>query len=276
VSRPVELIKSQEPGNLQLSALRESGLVIHAFSTRQGGLSKHPYATLNLGLSVGDDPEAVRENRRRFFSALGIEASQVVRVKQVHGASVLVVDEVLVNKDGFPRLLLDEGYEYDAMVTNQRELALVISTADCLPIFILDPVRKAIGAIHAGWRSTVKRITQRALEKMAEGYGTEAGDCIAAIGPGIGPCCYEVDSSVIRPLSKAFPYWQELVKEKENARWNLDLAKANLRLLLEAGVKESNIFSTGLCTSCRADLFFSHRREKGRTGRMMNVILLRT
>lgn len=272
----MELIKSQEPGNLQLSALRESGPIIHAFSTREGGLSKHPYATLNLGLRVGDDPEAVKENRRRFFSALGIEGSQVVRVKQVHGASVLVVDEVLVNKDGFPRLLLDEGYEYDAMVTNQRELALVISTADCPPIFILDPVRKAISAIHAGWRSTVKRITQRALEKMAESYGTKAGDCMAAIGPGIGPCCYEVDSLVIKPLSKAFPYWQELVKEKENARWNLDLAKANLRLLLEAGVKESNIFSTGLCTSCRADLFFSHRREKGRTGRMMNVILLRT
>lgn len=267
--------KSNNPGFLQIQGLIRTGLIHHAFSTREGGVSKPPYDTLNLGLRVGDDHEAVRENRRRFFNALGIGPSQVVRVRQVHGSDVLVVDEALANKEGFPRILLDEGYKYDALITDQIGLALVITTADCFPIFILDPVRRAIGAIHAGWRSTVKRISQQALDKMIETFGTRAEDCLAAIGPGIGGCCYEVNSGVIEPLAAAFPNWRDLVTDKSPGRWNLNLGEANLRLLLEMGLKEENIFNPGLCTSCRRDLFYSHRRDRGRTGRMMNLIMLK-
>ena len=115
-------------------------------------MSRAPFATLNLGTSVGDDPQAVEENRRRFFGTFGIQPSQVVRVKQVHGDGVLVVDETLVARRGFPRLLLDERYEYDALVTNLPDLALVVSTADCLPLLIHDPVRGAVAAVQAGWR----------------------------------------------------------------------------------------------------------------------------
>ncbi|MBI2164719.1 MAG: laccase domain-containing protein, partial [candidate division NC10 bacterium] len=172
-------------------------------------MSRAPFATLNLGTSVGDDPQAVEENRRRFFGTFGIEPSQVVRVMQVHGDGVLVVDETLVARRGFPRLLLDERYEYDALVTNLPDLALVISTADCLPLLVHDPVRGAVAAVHAGWRSTAKRITARALLAMTAAYGTNPGDCRVAIGPGIRGCCYEVDAAVTEAMRAALPAWEE-------------------------------------------------------------------
>ncbi|MBI2455954.1 MAG: peptidoglycan editing factor PgeF [candidate division NC10 bacterium] len=235
--------------------------MVHAFSTRQGGVSRAPFATLNLGTSVGDDPQAVEENRRRFFGTFGIEPSQVVRVKQVHGDGVLVVDETLVARRGFPRLLLDERYEYDALITNLPDLALVVSTADCLPLLIHDPVRGAVAAVHAGWRSTAKRIAARALRAMAAAYGTNPGDCRVAIGPGIRGCCYEVDAAVTEAMRAALPAWEEHAAASRPGEG--------------AGVRPDRIGDVGFCTACRRDLFFSHRAEKARTGRMMNLILLR-
>ncbi len=249
--------------------------MVHAFSTRQGGVSRAPFATLNLGTSVGDDPQAVEENRRRFFGTFGIEPSQVVRVKQVHGDGVLVVDEALVARRGFPRLLLDERYEYDALVTNLPDLALVISTADCLPLLIHDPVRGPVAAVHAGWRSTAKRIAARALRAMTAAYGTNPGDCRVAIGPGIRGCCYEVDAAVTEAMRAALPAWEEHAAASRPGHVRLDLAGVNRALLEGAGVRPDRIGDVGFCTACRRDLFFSHRAEKARTGRMMNLILLR-
>lgn len=255
--------------------LGDSNRVVHAFSTRQGGVSRAPYATLNLGASVGDDPLAVQENRRRFFGTFDIERSQVVRVKQVHGDGVLTVDESLVSRQGFPSLLLDEGYEYDALVTNLPDLALVVTTADCLPLLIHDPVRGAVAAVHAGWRSTAKRIAARALEAMAAAYGTDPGDCRVAIGPGIRGCCYEVDAAVTDAVRAALPTWTDHAVPTRPAHFRLDIAEVNRAILKGAGVRPDGIADVGLCTACRRDLFFSHRAEKPRTGRMMNLILLR-
>ncbi|MGH7424502.1 MAG: polyphenol oxidase family protein, partial [Candidatus Methylomirabilales bacterium] len=139
------IVESEEPGFLRLSFFEELG-VRHAFSTRKGGVSVPPYHSLNLGLSVGDDPAAVRENRRRYFTVLGLDPSRIVRVRQVHGNDVLVVDPALAGSNRFPRLLLDDDYLYDAMVTDVPGFGLTISTADCLPIFLADPRRRVIGA----------------------------------------------------------------------------------------------------------------------------------
>ncbi len=260
---------------IQADMLGSPDRVVHAFGTRRGGVSQGPYATLNLGMSVGDDPRAVEENRRRFFGIFGLLPSHVVRVKQVHGDGVLRVDESLVSRRGFPRFLLDEGYEYDALVTNLRDLALVVTTADCLPVLIYDPVRGAVAAVHAGWRSTAKRIAARALEAMAAVYGTHPRDCRVAIGPGIRQCCFEVDTPVVHAMMVALPTWAEHTVATGAGQFHLDLAGVNRAVLIRAGVRPDRIADVGLCTACRTDLFFSYRAEKPRTGRMMNLILLR-
>jgi hypothetical protein len=238
-------------------------------------VSRGPYAALNLGASVGDDPAAVEENRRRFFGSFGLQPSQVVRVKQVHGDGVLIVNDGLVSRRGFPGVLLDEGYEYDAMVTNLQDLALVISTADCLPLLIHDPMHGAVGAVHAGWRSTAKRIATRALEAMGAAYRTDPKDCQVAIGPGIRGCCYEVGDEVTRAMAVALPAWEAHAERTGPGHWRLDLAGVNRAILEAAGIRTRRIADLQLCTACRTDLFFSHRAEKPRTGRMMNLILLR-
>ncbi len=260
---------------IQSDILRDSNRLLHAFSTRQGGVSRGPYATLNLGGSVGDDPEAVEENRRRFFGDLGIQPVQIVRVKQVHGDRVLTVDGALASRRGFPGVLLDEGYEYDALVTNLTDLALVVSTADCLPILIHDPVHRAVAAVHAGWRSTAKRIAAQTLRAMAAAYGTDPADCRVAIGPGIRGCCYEVDAAVTDTLAGAFPGWEGHAVTTRPGHVRLDLARVNRAVLEGAGVRPDRIADASLCTACRTDVFFSHRAEKPRTGRMMNFILIR-
>jgi YfiH family protein len=262
-------------GSVQAALLHQARGIVHAFSTRQGGVSRAPFATLNLGQSVGDDPAAVNANRRRFFGAFGVESNRVVRAWQMHGDGVLRVDAPLTQRPGFPGCLVDERAGFDALITNLLELALVVSTADCLPILIHDPIHRAVAAVHAGWRGTAKGIAPRAIGAMCEAYGTNPSDCRAAIGPGIRRCCFEVDAAVTEEMAAALPEWESYVTANRSDHWLLDLAGVNRALLEAAGLYPDRIEDVGLCTSCRTDLFFSHRAEKGRTGRMMNFILLK-
>jgi len=238
-------------------------------------VSRPPFATLNLGQSVGDDPTSVRENRRRFFEAFGVDANRVVRARQVHGSGVLRVDARLTSRPGFPHCLVEERAEYDALITDLPGLALVVSTADCLPILIHDPVHRAVAAVHAGWRGTAERVAAQAVAALREAYGTLPADCRAAIGPGIRGCCFEVDGAVTTAMVAALPHWEACARVNRPGHWLLDLAAVNRATLEAAGGCANRIEDVGLCTSCRNDLFFSHRAEKGRTGRMMNFILLR-
>lgn len=262
------------PGYVQSLLLTTLPGIGHAFSTRQGGVSRPPFHTLNLGTAVPDDRAAIRENRRRFFDALGLDPSRIVRVWQVHGDEVLVVDGALAQRTNFPRLLLDEHYRYDAMVTDREGLALVITTADCLPIFIADPVRRAVAAVHAGWRSTLKGIAAKGLATLVRVYGSRPADCVAAIGPGILGCCFEVDEPVMGPLRAAVPDWEACVRPSRPGHWLLDLAALNARFLTEGGLPPGATHQTGLCTACRTDLFYSYRAEKPVTGRMMSALWL--
>jgi YfiH family protein len=247
-------------------------------TTRHGGTSQGAFATMNLGRGVNDDPEAVVGNRERVASLLGATGSLLTFGKQVHRASVAVV-----TADDRGRAFDDT----DALITNVPDTPLVILTADCVAIVLFDPVRHAVGVAHAGWRGAVARIGAATVERMGAAFGSRPQDLIAAVGPCIGPCCYEVGAEVIDAVTAAFPEdVEELLQEPDMAsagsfrasvneeRKHLDLWRANERVLMEAGVPEAHIELPGLCTSCRTDLFYSHRAEHGNTGRFGALVAL--
>lgn len=235
------------------------------FTARFGGLSKPPYDSLNLGSGGGDDPDAVEMNRRRLATALGLKPGTLKSVRQVHGSDVFVLS------DPGARM---PSIGYDAIVTNVEGAAISVLTADCVPILLHDPARRAIGAVHAGWSGTVNGVSGRAVRAMEREYGSDPGDILAVIGPSIGPCCYEVDEKVVAPIRDNIAGGGGLIFPSRPGHWQLDLWEANTRLLMSAGIKRANIKVMGLCTSCNTDKFFSHRKSGGATGRMMAVARL--
>lgn len=245
--------------------------VKHGISTRLGGRSKQPFANLNLGLHTGDDAETVWHNRQAFCQALGLAAEKVVTAEQVHGD---VVQRVTKTDAGRGARYYHEAIGgIDALITNVPNLPLMLFFADCVPVLIFDPVTQAIGVSHAGWKGTVAKIAQKTLLSMQQCYATKPSDCLVGIGPSIGPCCYEVDEVVIDKLRKSFNQWEELVTSTVD-RWQLNLWEANRQQLLEIGVPDNNITVSGICTAENTPLFFSHRAENGRTGRIGAVIAL--
>ena len=268
--------ESSGVGYLTIPSFEEAGPVRAWFSTRLGGVSRPPYATLNLGFHVGDDPAAVAENRARLCLALGVDQRTLVAARQVHGDRVQVV-----GAEDAGRGAVDGGLalpDADALVTRDSGVVLTAYYADCVPVCLYDPRAGAVGLAHAGWKGTVGETAAKAVRKMVEAFGSDPGDCLAAIGPSIGPCCYEVDEKVVGPLAQAFEDWPDLVRPSGRqaadrpGKWKLDLWEANRRSLLRAGLRSENILVGGLCTACRRDIFFSHRAEGGRTGRLMALV----
>lgn len=256
---------------LVIPSFEATGLVRHAFSTRTGGYSTGHCEALNLGFNKGDDKDTVLKNYQTFCDATGIKMENLVASHQVHENDVYVVGE----KDrGKGIVRKSDIKEKDALITKERNVALITYYADCVPLFFLDPATPAVGLAHAGWRGTVKKIGARTVEKMREEFGTPVEKLIAGIGPCIAGSCYEVDEPVIEKFKEAFEYWEELVEYKGNGRWLLDLVKANKRQLMDAGVKAENITLSGFCTHCRPDLFYSYRRDRGKTGSLAAVIEL--
>jgi len=230
----------------------------HGFSTRLGGVSEAPFDSLNLGLSTGDLPRRVAENRRRFLAHFGVAQEAVCALSQVHGKRVVEA------KAGWFEL------EADGAVTDRPERLLVISAADCLAILVHDPRRNAVGAAHAGWRGTVAKVVVELVGKLYECYGSRPEELRVAIGPGIGGACYQVGNEVIAQVVAAG--FSQQVYRRDTAGYHLDLAAANRELLLSLGVPTEQIWTSGYCTHCETELFFSHRREAGRTGRMWAAI----
>lgn len=244
----------------------------HGVSTRLGGLSVPPYAALNLGLKTGDDPEKVRHNRRLFAQAVGLDIERAVACQQVHGDHVHLATAADAGRGG-----LDHDAAIpaaDALATATAGLPLILFFADCVPVLIHDPVRPAVAVVHAGWKGSVARIAAKTVHTMGRAFGTRPADCLVAIGPSIGPCCYEVDQPVIDALQEFFcDTWEHLVIPRGH-RWLLDLWETNRRQLIDAGVPRENIEISGVCTACNTELFYSHRKEKGQTGRMGAIISL--
>jgi YfiH family protein len=254
-----------------IPAFTATRLVKHGFSTRLGGVSTGECATLNLGYKRKDKLEAVTENFRRFCRATDIPADNMVFTDQVHGDVVRAVGREDKGK-GFVRT--SDIYGTDGFVTNEPGIALVTFYADCVPLFFLDPVNKAIGLSHSGWRGTVAQIGKKTVTLMGERFGTRPVDCLVGIGPSIGSCCFEVDRPVADAFWRTFPAHRERLIRQRGKKYDIDLWEANRAQLLEAGIPEKNITIASLCTCCSRDIFFSHRGDVGRTGSLAAILML--
>jgi polyphenol oxidase len=229
--------------------------LVVAESTRHGGVSQAPYASLNLGGSTQDDQDHVAENNLRFFSSLGIALESVAKSHQIHGVEILNVV-----KPG--------RYEgYDALISNTKNVQLAVTIADCTPILIFDPVQHAVAAIHAGWRGTVQGIVTRTLQSMKQYFGTNPAHCLAYVGTCIDACSFEVGEEVAEHFNETHKHWNT-----EKGRFFIDLKNANRSQLLEAGVPASQIETSAYSTVLDNRDYFSYRFEKGVTGRLLATI----
>ena len=236
----------------------------HGIFTRHGGESQPPWASLNTGHSVGDDPGAVDANHRLICEALGFSMAALVSPHQVHGANVAVVG---VQDRG--RVI--EGT--DALITDEPGVLLMLRFADCTPVWMYDPLHRAIGLAHAGWRGTAAGTVRETVRAMASTFGTHPRDVVAGIGPAIGPCCYEVGEDVAQAITTTFPGSASQLLVARGDKWHLDLWVANREHLLQAGVTQVEV--AGICTACHTDEWYSHRAERGRTGRIGALFGLR-
>ena len=250
------------PSKTALDLLTAPNLnVPHGFTTRTGGVSESPYDSLNLGLSSGDAPESVAENRRRVIEAFAVTQGEVCAFHQVHSARVI---------EGTPTWFEQEA---DASVTDDPDLLLAISVADCSPLLFHDPIREVVGAAHCGWRGTVGGIAREVVQRMGELYGSSPEDIRVAIGPGISVACYQVGEEVVRAFRDAgFP--GGVSYPDDEGRFRLDIAAANLWMLERAGVPGENIWTSSWCTYSDSARFYSHRRDAGKTGRHWAAIKL--
>ena len=273
------------------------GWLWHGFSTRKGGASRAYCAEgaageLNLGFTASDERDVVAANRRLLAEAItGDAATPMVTLRQVH-SNLVVRAAALDAGRGQPR-------RGDGLMTDEPGLLLAVQTADCIPVLVADRKRRVVAAFHAGWRGTVKRIVEAGVGRMRLEYGCRPEDLVAAIGPGIGACCYAVGDEVLSAFESQFAYARELFREVYDSdpvrikypmlfltqrapghspigpSLHVDLTEANRRQLLDAGVKAEAIRRVGGCTSCQRELFFSHRGSQGFAGRMMSVIGIR-
>jgi polyphenol oxidase len=271
---------------LQLKPFLDLLWLVHAFSTRSGGVSElSGQAILNLGFMEWDQRENVAENRRRFQLAASAKDFTLVPLKQIHSDLVQLFQHAA-----------GEPSKGDASVTNRTRLLLGIQTADCVPILLVDPKKRAVAAVHAGWRGTLARIVEKTVGRMRLEFASRPHDLLAAIGPSIGPCCYEVAADFVSKFTAQFAdaadYFDEARsgEEPNPLQWlnmappghqpppknvHLDLRAASRSQLLAAGLRPQNIFVSDLCTGCRTDLFFSYRKEGPQSGRTMSVIGIR-
>jgi len=236
----------------------------HAVFTRHGGVSPDPWAALNLGSTVGDVLERVGENRRLALATLKLDPASVFDVWQVHGVEVAIAET--------PRSPESPHLQADAILTDRPGLTLMMRFADCVPIMLHDPVRKVAGLAHAGWMGTVRGTIRYAVEAMQNYYGSNSADIQAAVGPSIGPDHYEVGQDVVIQVQQAFGSDASSLLSANAGHMKFDLWAANRLLLEQAGVRHIEV--AGLCTACHTEDWYSHRAEKGRTGRFGAIIAL--
>lgn len=270
---PIELKESNGVYYFQFPLLEKSGIVMHGFSTKIGGVSKGVYAQMNLGVSRGDDPEAVLENYRRIANVLHMPWERMVLSHQTHTTNIRVV----TGKDAGAGLVKKRDYEnVDGLITNIPNLPLVTFYADCVPLYFVDPVHRAIGLSHSGWRGTVNRMGQCTVEAMKAEYHSRPEDILACIGPSICSECYEVGEEVAQEFEKAFLPAQneQILKQKPDGKYLLNLWKANEIILLEAGIKKEHLVITDVCTKCNPDLLYSHRVMGNQRGNLAAFLCL--
>ncbi len=257
---------------LSFSSYEALPYIRHMFTTREGGVSKDIYESLNLSFTRGDDETAVLENYRRVAQALGTSIDHIVTSDQTHTTNVRPVGKEDLGK-GITR---PRDYkDVDGMITDQPGVLLATFYADCVPLYFVDPVHKAIGLSHSGWRGTVGRMGQATVEAMERSFGSQPKDLLCAIGPSICQDCYEVSRDVAEAFIFAFPtHEKEILQAGALGKYQLDLWKANEIVLTEAGVLKENIDLAGLCTCCNSSILFSHRASKGKRGNLGAFLML--
>lgn len=266
------MLRSAYPAGDPLPLLRFAALgdLPHAVSTRHGGVSQGPFATLNMGLTTGDSKESVSANRRALEESLGLAPQQVMFGRFSHGNDVSVFQDVASAKSARPvgmgpRSSRSEAlFCSDGVISDVPGLHFFLTFADCVPLAFRDRRRGVIGAAHAGWRGTARGIARAVVRTLGDEFGADPADLLVGIGPSIGPCCYSVDSEVLTAFNaNGF----DPVVLQRDGRTYLDLWTTNERQLRQAGVPAESIENTRVCTSCNRDTFYSHRAEQGRTGR---------
>lgn len=251
---------------LTYNSLSEINFINHAFSTRLGGVSEGEFTSMNMAFNRGDNPENVTENYKRICKSAGFDFESLTASAQDHNTFVRAITS---DNKGVGIYKPRDLQSVDALITNEKGVTLVTYYADCTPLFFVDTKQKAIGLAHAGWRGTVGRIGEKIVNKMTELYGTNPSDIVAAIGPAISVCCYEVD----KPCADNFYALKDLdssrfIFPKENGKFMIDLLETNRQILVAAGVKNENITVSDLCTNCNSELLWSHRATKGKRGTM--------
>jgi YfiH family protein len=289
---PPKIVKPwsrRSSGNLKilgLDAFHKFPWLIHGFSTAPGGVSElDGQKVLNLSFTEWDTRDNVLENRKRFQTALGAQKFPLIALQQIHSAVVHPFAAAA-----------KEPCKGDASLTNTPGLLLGVQTADCVPILLVDPKKRAVAAVHAGWRGTLARIAEKTVGELVANFNSKPSDLLGAIGPSIGPCCYEVGAELVVQFTSQFAdaadYFDEprSGEEPNPLQWlsmmppghqpppknvHLDLPKANRSQLLAAGLSEKNIFSSGLCTACHPSLFFSYRKQGSHSGRLVSAIAIK-
>ncbi len=250
-----------------IDEFEKTGVVKHCFSTKEGGVSRGIYESMNLRMNSDDTRENIAENFRRLFDATDIDLSKSVFSEQVHNDRIYNVTE----KDAGKGLILKSDiHETDGLITNVTGIPLVTFYADCVPLFFLDPVKKVIAVSHSGWRGTVKRIGMKTVQKMINNYGCRVDDIITAIGPSIQVCHFEVGDEIADIFLDEFG--GDVLEKHE--KYHVNMQKAIIKQFTECGIAKHNIVNSGICTYCNHDILFSHRKTEGKRGNMAAVIQL--
>lgn len=267
-------VAGKEVPYLEFSILADTDLVRHGFSTRLGGVSKGCFSSMDLSFVRGDEEEAVRENFRRIGASMGVSCEDMVFSQQTHTTNVRVVTEQDRGM-GMTRPL--EYSDVDGLVTNVPGLCLVTFYADCVPLYILDPVQKVIGLSHSGWRGTVGKIGKKTVEMMTKEYGSDPKDILVAVGPSICQECYEVSEDVIQQFQQNFDpiYWDRIFYQKDNGKYQLNLWAANACVFQESGILKEHMAVTNVCTHCNSDVLYSHRTMGNDRGSLAAFLALK-
>ena len=257
---------------ISFNALEQTGMVVNAFSTRQGGVSVGCLESMNLGFNRGDLDENVLKNHKIFAKAVGFPYENIVTTNQTHTTNVRVVTK----EDCGKGITKERDYsDVDGLITNVPGIVLTTYYADCVPLYIFDPVNKAIGLSHSGWKGTVNRIGENTLKLMNENYGTNPKDVICCIGPSICQDCYEISEDVANEFINEFGKNNKILYNKGNGKYQLNLWESVKQVFLDAGVEYDNIYTTDICTCCNKDELFSHRGHHGKRGNLAAFLMLK-
>ncbi|WP_303721370.1 peptidoglycan editing factor PgeF [Malonomonas rubra] len=257
--------------NGKMSFLQPSGLedgIVAGFSARNGGVSRPPYNSLNLGLNTEDHLPNVEGNRSTFARSFDLQPHQLLTVKQVHGNDLLIIDEPNLDLTHFLSL------EVDAIVTNQPDIMIGVLVADCYPVLLWDSRKQVVAAVHVGWRGAANGILKKVVNAMQQHFDCQPAELKAAIGPGIGAHKYEVDRPVRDAFRKGSGFWSEISTEIRLGHWQLDIGLSCRLQLEQVGLKVNSIAQAKECTCCHPELLFSYRRDNGKTGRQIGFIKL--